>query len=155
LYYRLNVIQLNVPPLRERKEDILMLANMFIHKYDERFDKEILSLTKEAQDALLNYDYPGNVRELENIIMSAMSMCDDNERIINIKHLNTIIGRKNYDSSNIQLRDEGLDEYLRNLEKRIIEKTLIENKYNITKAAEALKIKRQTLQHKIKKYNIQ
>lgn len=155
LFYRLNVIQLNVPPLRDRKDDILMLANMFIHKFNERLNKEILSITKEAQDALLKYDYPGNVRELENIIMAAISMSDDNERILNINHLDSLIVQKDYDDSNPELGDEGIDEYLENLEKRIIEKTLTEKEYNITKAAQALKIKRQTLQHKIKKYNIQ
>lgn len=155
LFYRLNVIQLNIPPLRERKDDILMLANMFIHKFNERLNKEILSITKEAQDALLKYDYPGNVRELENIIMSAISMSDDNERILNINHLTSLIVHKDYDNSNPELGDEGIDEYLGNLEKRIIEKTLTEKEYNITRTAQALKIKRQTLQHKIKKYNIQ
>jgi arginine utilization regulatory protein len=155
LFYRLNVIQLNVPPLRDRKDDIIMLTNMFIHKFNERLNKEILSITKEAQDALLKYDFPGNVRELENIIMSAISMSDDNERILNINHFNLLDIASNYDNSNHELGDEGIDEYLENLEKRIIEKILIDKDYNITKAAQALKIKRQTLQHKIKKFNIQ
>ncbi|MDF2949098.1 MAG: hypothetical protein K0R07_1125 [Sedimentibacter sp.] len=155
LFYRLNVIQLNVPPLRDRKDDIIMLTNMFIHKFNERLNKEILSITKEAQDALLKYDFPGNVRELENIIMSAISMSDDNERILNINHFNLLDIASNYDNSNHELGDEGIDEYLENLEKRIIEKILIEKDFNITKAAQALKIKRQTLQHKIKKFNIQ
>jgi arginine utilization regulatory protein len=155
LFYRLNVIQLNVPPLRDRKDDIIMLINMFIHKFNERLNKEILSITKEAQEALLKYDFPGNVRELENIIMAAISMSDDNERILNINHFNLLDIASDYDKSNHELGDEGIDEYLENLEKRIIEKILIEKDYNITKAAQTLKIKRQTLQHKIKKYNIQ
>jgi len=155
LFYRLNVIQLNVPPLRDRKDDIIMLTNMFIHKFNERLNKEILSITKEAQEALLKYDFPGNVRELENIIMAAISMSDDNERILNINHFNLLDIASDYDKSNHELGDEGIDEYLENLEKRIIEKILIEKDYNITKAAQTLKIKRQTLQHKIKKYNIQ
>lgn len=155
LFYRLNVIQLNVPPLRERKDDILMLANMFIHKFNERLNKEILSVTKEAQDALLRYDFPGNVRELENIVMAAISMSDDNERILNINHLTSLNVQKEHEDNNPKLGEKSIDEYLENLEKRIIEKTLMEKDYNITKAAQALKIKRQTLQHKIKKYNIQ
>lgn len=155
LFYRLNVIQLNVPPLRDRRDDIIMLTNMFIHKFNERLNKEILSITKEAQEALLKYDFPGNVRELENIIMAAVSMSDDNERILNIKHFNLLDMAKEYDNSNYELGDESIDEYLGNLEKSIISKILIEKDYNITKAAQALKIKRQTLQHKIKKYNIQ
>ncbi len=155
LFYRLNVIQLNIPPLRNRRDDIMMLANMFIHKYNERFNKEILSISKEAQDNLLKYDYPGNVRELENIIMAAISMADDNERILSAQHFNFIDTDREYDNMEHEIGDEGIDEYLSNLEKRIIEKALKNNDHNITKSAEELKIKRQTLQHKIKKYNIQ
>ncbi|MGD9569413.1 MAG: sigma-54 interaction domain-containing protein [Sedimentibacter sp.] len=152
LFYRLNVIQINVPPLRDRKDDIMMLANMFIHKFNDRLNKEILSISKDAQESLLKYDYPGNVRELENIIMAAMSMADDNERILNINHLTSLYINK--ETKNPEIGDEGIDEYLSNLEKCIIEKTLKSNDYNITKTAAELKIKRQTLQHKIKKYNI-
>lgn len=154
LYYRLNVIQLNVPPLRERQEDILLLANKFIYKYNERFNREILSISHEAQECLLDYEYPGNVRELENIIMSAISMVDDNDRILNRSHFTIFDSENIFESKETELGNDGLDEYLYNLEKKIIEKTLRNNKYNITKAAEELKIKRQTLQHKIKKYNV-
>lgn len=155
LFYRLNVIQLNVPPLRDRKDDITMLANMFIYKYNERFNREILSISKEAQDSLLKYDYPGNVRELENIIMAAISMADDNERILGRNHFEFLDTDREYDSRKYEIGENGIDEYLGNLEKRIIEKTLKNNDQNITKSAEILKIKRQTLQHKIKKYKIQ
>ncbi len=154
LYYRLNVIQLNVPPLRHRKDDIMMLVNMFIHKYNDKLNKEILSISKEAQDSLLKYDYPGNVRELENIIMSAISMADDNERILNINHFISLNSDREHVNREHEIGDVGIDEYLESLEKRIIEKTLTSYDYNITKSAEALKIKRQTLQHKIKRYNI-
>ncbi len=154
LFYRLNVIQLNVPPLRERKDDIMMLANMFIHKYNERLHKEVLSISKEAQDSLLRYDFPGNVRELENIIMAAISMADDNERILNINHLTTLNNYGDNDIKTPEMGDNSIDEYLEKLEKHIIEKALTEYDYNITRTAKALKIKRQTLQHKIKKYNI-
>ncbi|HCX62455.1 sigma 54-interacting transcriptional regulator [Sedimentibacter sp.] len=154
LYYRLNVIQLNVPPLRDRQEDILLLANKFINKYNERFNREILSISKEAQDCLLNYEYSGNVRELENIIMSAISMVDDSDIILNKSHFTIFDSENSFVSKEKELGDNGLEEYLGNLEKKIIEKTLRDNKYNITKSAEELKIKRQTLQHKIKKYKI-
>ncbi len=153
LYYRLNVIMLSVPPLRDRQEDILLLANKFINKYNERFNREILSISKEAQDCLLNYEYPGNVRELENIIMSAISMVDDSDKILNKNHFTIFDSESNF--AEREIGDKGLDEYLGNLEKKIIEKTLNNNNYNITKSAEELKIKRQTLQHKIKKYNIE
>lgn len=155
LYYRLNVIQLNVPPLRHRKDDIIMLTNMFINKYNERISKEILSISKEAQDKLLKYDYPGNVRELENIIMAAISMADDHDRILYASHLGLLNTDRESMSMDHEIGEEGIDEYLEKLEKYIIEKALISNDYNITKASASLKIKRQTLQHKIKKYNLQ
>ncbi|WMJ75753.1 MULTISPECIES: sigma-54 interaction domain-containing protein [unclassified Sedimentibacter] len=154
LFYRLNVIQLNVPPLRQRKDDIMMLVNMFIHKYNDRLNKEILSIEKDAQENLLKYNYPGNVRELENIVMAAISMTDDNERILKLNHFNVLDADREYSNVDHEMDDEGIDEYLSNLEKCIIEKALRNNNNNITKAAEALKIKRQTLQHKIKKYEI-
>ena len=154
LYYRLNVIQLNVPPLRYRKDDILMLVNMFIHKYNDRFNKEVLSISKEAQEIRLKYDYPGNARELENIIMSAISMADDDEIILNKDHFTSLDSDTGHISVEHQMGSAGIDEYLEGLEKHIIEKTLANYNYNITRSAESLKIKRQTLQHKIKKYSI-
>jgi DNA-binding NtrC family response regulator len=68
LYYRLNVIPLHLPPLRERKEDIPLLANHFLHKYNRQFSKNIKGIKKEAMELLMNYDWPGNIRELENLI---------------------------------------------------------------------------------------
>ena len=154
LYYRLNVIQISIPPLRQRKEDILMLANMFVEKYNERMNREIISISEEARESLINYEYPGNVRELENIIMSAMSMSDENVSILDSSNLSIQRSLHKTDQNFDSIGNEGIDKYLSRLEKRIIENTLENNDNNITKAAEELKIKRQTLQHKIKKYNI-
>lgn len=154
LFYRLNIIQLNVPPLRERKEDIIVLAEKFVHKYNDQYGKNILIISDDAKEKLLKYDYPGNVRELENIIMGAMSMADD-EHILLANHL--IIDENKmtmtYDY-NYKIDDCGINEYLSNLEKEIIVKTLVKNDYNVSKTAQLLKIKRQTLQHKLKKYDI-
>ncbi|HZK70560.1 MAG TPA: sigma 54-interacting transcriptional regulator [Clostridia bacterium] len=77
LYYRLNIIRINMPPLRERKDDILLLANKFIEKYNNKFNKNISSISSKAEKMLLNYDYPGNIRELENFIMAAISLVED------------------------------------------------------------------------------
>ncbi|MFA9423485.1 MAG: sigma 54-interacting transcriptional regulator, partial [Sedimentibacter sp.] len=154
LYYRLNVIQIRIPPLRERREDVLMLANKFIQKYNERLNKDIASISHEAKESLLNYEYPGNVRELENIIMAAVSMSDDQVRTLDSSSF--YIQREELEYNDIQeeMGNEGIDEYLEKLEKKIIENALNINNNNITKSAETLKIKRQTLQHKIKKYGI-
>ena len=86
LFYRLNIIRINVPPLRDRRNDILLLANKFIEKYNKIYNKSIIELTKEAKKRLMNYNYPGNVRELENIIMAAISMVEG-ENILTEKDL--------------------------------------------------------------------
>ena len=154
LFYRLNVIQINVPPLRDRIDDVILLAKMFIDKYNDIFKKQITGFTEEVEEYLLRYNYPGNVRELENVIMSAVSMCDDNEHILDSSHFSIQYSIDYLIDDYEKIEDYGMDEYLGNLEKRIIEKALKKNNNNITRASNELKIKRQTLQHKIKKYDI-
>lgn len=154
LFYRLNIIPLNVPPLRDREDDILMLAEKFINKYNTKYNKAILIISDDAKEKLLDYDYPGNVRELENIIMGALSMVED-EHILTKNHLIIErIGRVVKEQGINEIGKKGIDDYLKNLEKEIVSNALEKNDYNITKTAQSLKIKRQTLQHKIKKYNI-
>lgn len=152
LYYRLNIINIDVPPLRERKEDILILADKFIDKHNKRYNKNVWMLSDKAKKKLVNYNYPGNVRELENIIMAAMSMIDD-ENVLTDKHI-LIDNINNTTKIDYDFSDIGVDKYLENIEKEIIQNTLNTYQNNITKSAEFLKIKRQTLQHKIKKYNL-
>lgn len=76
LYYRLNVVQITSPPLKERGNDVLVIANFFLQKYAKIYGKDVLGLEQEAQNALLNYHWPGNVRQLENRIRRAIVMCD-------------------------------------------------------------------------------
>lgn len=155
LYYRLNIIQIDIPPLRERPDDILLLADKFLEKHNKKFNKEVWMLSERAKEKLLDYDYPGNVRELENIIMSAVSMAMEDEHVLTDKHL-IINRRKAIPQQDIyELKDGGLDEYLEKIEKSMIENALVAQGGNISKAAESLKIKRQTLQHKIKKYKME
>lgn len=154
LFYRLNVIEVNVPPLRDRKDDIVLLAKMFIDKHNERFNKHVTGFTDEVKDFLQKYDYPGNARELENIIMSAVSMCDDNEHILDSSLFSIQYSREYQLDDYEKIINSGMDDYLGDLEKKIIVKALDRHHNNITRASKALKIKRQTLQHKIKKYDI-
>ncbi|HKM00879.1 MAG TPA: sigma 54-interacting transcriptional regulator [Sedimentibacter sp.] len=154
LFYRLNVIQINIPPLRDRIDDVILLSKMFIDKYNETFNKQITGFSEEVKDYLLQYNYPGNVRELENIIMSAISMCDDNEYMLDVSHFSIQYSIDYLIDDYEEVEDNGIDKYLSDLEKKIIEKTLRRTNKNITKASNVLKIKRQTLQHKIKKYDI-
>lgn len=93
LYYRLNVIPIEIPPLKDRKEDISILINYFINKYCIKFNKEICSITKYALEILSNYNWPGNVRELENAIEFSLNIVNDSN-IIKIEHLPTKITKK-------------------------------------------------------------
>lgn len=153
LYYRLNIVEIDIPPLRQRPDDILLLAEQFMEKYNKKYGKQIWMMSNSARQKLLNYDYPGNVRELENIIMSAISMMEE-EHVLLDKHL-IVNRRKSLPQQDIyELKEGGLDEYLEGIEKSMIENALVAHGGNISKAAESLKIKRQTLQHKIKKYKM-
>ena len=156
LYYRLNVIPINVMPLRERRDDILLLADKFIDKYNQSYNKNVWMLSDKAKEKLLSYNYPGNIRELENIIMAAMSIMDDENVITDRQLLINCIGANNSnDNIDVDFSEIGLEDYLSNVEKRIIKKYFKDNGGNITRTADKLKIKRQTLQHKIKKYGIE
>lgn len=152
LYYRLSVINLNLPSLKERNGDIPIIAQKLLEKQCEKIGKDIKGFTEEAIEKLQNYSYPGNVRELENLIMSAVSLADDEEALdesnILIKELKSG-EEKGYTGYNSE--EESLDEFMRRTEKKIIEDTMEAKGHNISRAAEELGIKRQTLQHKLKK----
>lgn len=153
LYYRLNIIGIDLPPLREKKDDILLLAGKFVEKYNKRYGKKVSSFSEGAKDKLLHYDYPGNVRELENIVMAAISMAEE-EQVLTEKHILINNEDKDYLKEAFDLSQMGMDGYLENLEKEMITLALARNGGNISKSAEYLKIKRQTLQHKMKKYQL-
>ncbi len=154
LYYRLNVINISIPPLRERLDDIPILTERFLEKHNKRFGKELWMVADEANRKLQKYDYPGNVRELENIIEQAVSMAD-REHILTEKLLSMPGSAKRPKRPEFEYAaDRPLDEYLDAIEERIITEALVAWDGNISKAASALQIKRQTLQHKLKKYHI-
>lgn len=153
LYYRLNVINILIPPLRERMDDIPLLAERFMEKHNKKYGKEVWMLSDSALNKLRSYDYPGNVRELENIIEQAVSMAD-REHVLNAKHISMPNFKKIKEPANKYSADIPLDAYMASLEEKIILEMMRKNKGNISKTAEGLQIKRQTLQHKLKKYNI-
>lgn len=156
LYYRLNIIPINVPPLRERKIDIVPLGEKFIKKYNDLYEKEVWLISDKAKEKLINYTWPGNVRELENVIMAALSMIDDEHVINEYNILTPDIENKlnNFNNRNIELGSKSLDKILEDIEINIIIDSLKRNSRNISKTANELGIIRQTLQHKMKKYNI-
>ena len=154
LYYCLNIVNISIPPLRERPGDVIVLAEQFLEKHNKRFNKEIWMISDGAAKRLRNYEYPGNVRELENIIEQAVSMAD-REHVLNEKLLNMPgTGKKARSAAHKYDVQQPLDEYLAGVERQIIKEAMINANGNISKAAETLQIKRQTLQHKLKKYHI-
>jgi len=154
LYYRLNVVSISIPPLRARKDDIPILTDAFIEKHDKKYEKEVWMVSDGAMDRLKDYDYPGNVRELENIIAQSVSMVESEhvltDRLLQMPMQVEALGRDLEEWT----RKGPLNEYMANLEKEIIRGVMISESGNISRAAEVLSIKRQTLQHKLKKYGI-
>ena len=140
LYYRLTVVEINVPPLRERKSDISILADKFIRKYGIEFKDRLLRIAPEALQILERYNWPGNIRELENIIQRAVIMSDG---IIKIKDLPEALKYQ------IDFPDNGLRP-LYEMEKEYIQRVLVHTKGNKTKAAQILQIDRKTLREKLK-----
>lgn len=150
LFYRLNVIHIEIPPLRTRKEDIPLLVDFFIKKHSsKRKDITIRGITEEALDALMNYSFPGNVRELENIIERAIAFTNSVE--ITVKDLPSYV-LKSQSSKKIMVGS--LREALDNFEKELIWSALQKSRGNISKAAALLGIHRQQLQRKLKQFRI-
>ncbi len=149
LFYRINVVHLRIPPLRERKEDIPLLAKYFLEKFSKIDDKEIYDIDSSAMEILLEYDWPGNVRELENAIERAVVMCQ--EDIVKPHHLPPRIQKKKSSST---LKAEIETTNLLDLEKKIIHKVLEEVNWNQTKAAEKLGISRKQLRTKMKNFGL-
>ena len=146
LFYRLNVITITIPPLRERKEDIPLLITHFLEKYNIETGKKIEKLSEAALNMLMDYHWPGNVRELENTIEHAVVVTEAN--MISPQALPDFFKKK--DSSPVD-SSKSLDE----MEKQHIIQVLKENQGNISRTAEVLGINRVTLYRKIKEYNIQ
>jgi DNA-binding NtrC family response regulator len=149
LYYRLNVVTINVPPLRERKEDIPLLVNHFFKKFIAVNSKKINGISGETMEMLLAYHWPGNVRELENVMEHAVVVCKT-EKIIPAD-LPDNVKRDPLSPSPSPSPSRSLDES----EKQHILKILEVNQWNISKSAKDLGIDRVTLYNKIKKYNIE
>ena len=153
LYYRLNIVNISIPPLRERPGDVIVLAERFLEKHNKRFNKELWMISDAAAKRLRNYEYPGNVRELENIIEQAVAMAD-REHVLSEKLLLMPGSSKKARPAHKYDMKVPLDQYLDRMEQQIIKDAMVNAGGNISKAAESLQIKRQTLQHKLKKYHI-
>jgi two-component system NtrC family response regulator len=148
LYYRLNVVTIVLPPLRERRQDLPPLMNHFLKYFAEKNQKTIRGFTHDAREALLRYDYPGNVRELENIIERAVVLTRDE-----------VIGRADLPLSihePEEEKDEGatLPAATEGMERRMIREALARSGGVQTRAAELLGISERALRYKLKKYGL-
>jgi two-component system NtrC family response regulator len=150
LFYRLNVVVMSIPPLRERREDILPLIDHFLKRFAEENGREIEGLTSEAQDILLKHDYPGNVRELENIIERAVVIARD--AVISIEELPF---RESVETGPAGVQSEGfLRGSIEELEKKLIVEAMEKAGDHQTRAAELLGISERMLRYKLKKYGL-
>lgn len=152
LYYRLNVIPLDVPPLRERKDDIPLLVAYFLEKFSADFKKRIEAVEDDAMQYLQSYDWPGNIRELENLMERAIVL--NKNGILTVKDFPiSVSNAESEEEINIQVNND-LTEVVDNFERKIILKALRENNFNKLRTAEKLGIHRSTFMSKLKKYEI-
>jgi two-component system response regulator PilR (NtrC family) len=149
LYYRINVIELNVPPLRERAEDIPLLVEHFLAKKSEEFGLGMPSLSADAFEALRAYAFPGNVRELENILERALTLCENDE--INAADLRLPEGPR---AAPAGTGPAELQDYLDDVERSRILAALEQTRWNKTKAAKLLGISFRALRYRLQKLGI-
>ena len=158
LYFRLNVIPIQMPPLRERKEDIPLLTRHFIEKYAREFGKEVRTISSYGMELLMGHAFPGNIRELENIIERGVAI--ETSNIILPENL-TLAAKADKGgeekSMELHIPDEGIDlnAELEKIEKKAIEEALIKTKGSKTKAAELLRVTFDSLRYRIEKLGIE
>jgi DNA-binding NtrC family response regulator len=161
LYYRLNVVSITIPPLRERKDDIPILAYHFLKKFNQEMSKEIKGISVEAMNKLINYEWPGNVRQLENVIERAVVMAES-QSIVSEYLPASILGKGAEVDTQIPKNSEELKtmkKYLResaveNIEKMFILEALNRNDWNVTRSAKEVGMQRTNFQALMRKYNI-
>jgi len=161
LYFRLSVLSIEIPPLRERESDIALLAEHFVKNYSRRIGLPKPVISPAALDRLLNYDWPGNVRQLENAMIYAVNMAEN--RVIDIQHLPKNICRNRVPVKNLELSpplspkesmQPGNLRAIDTMEKIIIQNALYQSGHKVAKAAKLLGISKATIYRKAKKYNI-
>lgn len=171
MFYRINVIEINVPSLRQRQQDIALLAQHCLQKLASSNDTAIAKLSPQAQAALQNYSFPGNVRELENTLERAYTLCENN--LIDVDDLqlrpteinvlenspadetNPVSTINSQSAPSTDSDDGTLDNYLEEIEKQAILKALEETRWNRTAAAEKLGISFRQIRHRLKKFGIE
>ncbi|MFC5697946.1 sigma-54-dependent transcriptional regulator [Pseudomonas sp. GCM10022186] len=153
LYYRLNVIELGVPPLRERREDIPLLAETMLKRLAQQSGLPAARLTAEALDKLKCYRFPGNVRELENMLERAYTLCEDDQIQARDLRLAEATGAAEAGEANLAQIDN-LEDYLENIERKLIMQALEETRWNRTAAAQRLGLTFRSMRYRLKKLGI-
>jgi DNA-binding NtrC family response regulator len=147
LIYRINTVEIMVPPLRKRRDDILLLANHFIRLYSNKYLKPTLSLNESAKEKLITYHYPGNVRELQYTIERAVIMAEGDVLEVADIIFSPI-------ETSIKIEEEPKELKLSSIEKNTILKVIEKNNGNISKAAKELGLTRTALYRRLSKYDI-
>jgi len=153
LYYRLNIISLFLPPLRERKDDILALAEYYLDKYSQQFDNPTPSLSPVTLTLLQNYDWPGNVRELQNVLEHALIISGGTS--IEPQHLPAHLLKDRKSLRVVQEKHSGMKDAIGKMESELIATALRNSKGNRTQAMQALGISRRAFYDKLKRYNLE
>jgi two-component system response regulator HydG len=153
LFYRLNVVPVEIPPLRERREDINLLIDHFLAIYNDKNGRAVQGFHPRAIDAIMRYDWPGNIRELENVVERSVILTRDD--YVMFQDLPETIRGAQGETYEREIRDglrPGIS--LKEMERELIIKTLEDNDGNRTRTSAILGITRRTLQHKLKEYEI-
>lgn len=148
LLYRINTIEIQIPPLRDRLDDVPLLANHFLHLYDRKYQKNVHTISEAAIKVLQKYNWPGNVRELQHAIERAVIMC--NSQVLNPEDFFFKTSQNKTEEVNVMLEDYHLEE----VEKILIRKVLKKHDGNITQAATELGLTRSSLYRRLEKYGL-
>ncbi|MDR1611817.1 MAG: sigma-54 dependent transcriptional regulator [Planctomycetota bacterium] len=167
LYYRLNVIPIRIPPLRERRDDIPLLAGHFLATYSQRFHKDLKGFDSRAMEALMRHSWPGNVRELQNVVQRAVSLAEVDS--VGVEHIapfwkmeaESLASAPEAGSGAVraipELPDAGFDleKTLQDIESELVREALEKTGFNLTKAAELLGISFRSIRYKVKKLGLE
>jgi len=155
LFHRLNVVQFRLPPLREREEDVLLLANHFLKHFNASMNKGVKRLARGAQQALVAHRWPGNVRELRNVIERALILETTPEvRAVSLPDFQLESRLRKPETPTAPAGDRPLDEIVADFERNLITTTLEQSGYNLTKSAEKLKLSRHALRYRMQRLNL-
>jgi two-component system response regulator AtoC len=153
LFYRINIVALRIPALRERRDDILPLANHFIDKYNRDFHKMVRKISKEVEHFFMAYDWPGNVRELKNVIERAMILGEGDSLLLEHLPMEIVYGNQEQVMAGLNLPQEGIS--MEKLEEWLVRKALMMTCGNQTKSAMLLGISRDSLRYRMQKFGIE